>query len=46
MRALFTQEANNEAEKLIYAKTNMLKADGSPSRGLSKIGKECVMRII
>lgn len=43
MRAVFTQEANNEAEKLIWAKTNMLNADGSVSRGLSKIDKECVL---
>lgn len=46
MRALFSQEANDEAERLIYSKTNMLTADGSVSRGLSKIGKECVMRFI
>ena len=43
MRAVFTQEANDEAEKLIYAKTNMLNATGAVSRGLSKIGKDCVM---
>ena len=43
MRALFTKEANDEAEKLIWAKTNMLNAQGEPSRGLSKIGKECVL---
>ena len=43
MRALFTQEANDEAERLIWAKTNMLNPDGSTSRGLSKIDKECTM---
>ena len=43
MRALFTQEANDEAERLIWAKTNMLNASGGVSRGLSKISKECVM---
>ena len=43
MRALFTQEANQEAEKLVWSKTNMLNAKGELSRGLSKIGKECVM---
>ena len=43
MRAVFTQEANQEAERLIWAKTNMLNAKGEPARGLSKIGKECVM---
>ena len=43
MRALFTQEANQEAEKLVWAKTNMLNAKGELSRGLSKIGKECIL---
>lgn len=43
MRGLFTQEANNEAEQLVWAKTNMLNAKGELSRGLSKISKECVM---
>lgn len=43
MRALFTQEANREANDLVWAKTNMLNAKGELSRGLSKIGKECVM---
>ena len=43
MRAVFTKEANDEAEKLIWAKTNVLNAQGQLSRGLSKIGKECVL---
>lgn len=43
MRAVFSQEANAEAERLIWSKTNMLNATGNVSRGLSKIGKECVM---
>lgn len=43
MRAVFTQEANAEAERLIWNKTNMLRADGSLSRGLSNIGKECIL---
>ena len=46
MRAVFTQEANAEAEKLIWSKTNILNAAGGPARGLSKIGKDCVMRTI
>lgn len=43
MRALFSQEANDEAEKLIMAKTNFFNPDGSLSRGLDLIGKECTM---
>ena len=43
MRAVFTQEANVEAEKLIWAKTNMLNAKGEVSRGLAEIEKECVI---
>lgn len=43
MRAVFSQEANAEADRLIWAKTNMLNAEGQISRGLSKVGKECVM---
>lgn len=43
MRALFTQEANQEAENLVWAKTNMLNAKGQLSRGLSNIGKECIL---
>lgn len=45
MRSLFTQEANNEAEKLIYSKTNLFNAKGELSRGLSKIGKEAVIAL-
>ena len=43
MRGVFTQEANAEAEKLIWAKTNMLNAKGEVSRGIAKIGKDCVL---
>lgn len=43
MKSVFTQEANEEAERLIWAKTNMLKADGSVARGLEKISKECII---
>lgn len=43
MRGVFTQEANAEAEKLIWAKTNMLNAKGEVARGLAKVGKEAVM---
>jgi hypothetical protein len=45
MRGLFTKEANDEAERLIYAKSNLLGADGSPIRGLTKIGKEAVVSL-
>jgi hypothetical protein len=43
MRGVFTKEANAEADKLIYSKSNMLTANGSSSRGLVKIGKDAVM---
>ncbi len=43
MKSLFSKEANEEAERLIYSKTNILKADGKVSRSLADIGKECVM---
>lgn len=46
LRGLFTQEANHEAKELIWSKTNMFNAKGNVSRGISKISKECVMRII
>jgi len=43
LRGVFTKEANDEAERLCFAKSNMLNASGGPSRGLAKIGKEAVM---
>lgn len=43
MRGVFTQEANIEADKLIYSKTNLLNASGGPSRAISKIGKEAAV---
>ena len=43
MRGVFTQEANDEAEKLVWSKTNFLDAEGKPSRSLSGIGKELVI---
>jgi len=45
MRGVFTKEANAEAEKLIYAKSNILTVNGSSSRGISKIGKDAVMAL-
>jgi DNA-directed RNA polymerase beta' subunit len=45
MRGVFTKEANAEAEKLIYAKSNILTANGSTSRGISKIGKDAIMAL-
>lgn len=44
-RALFTKEANKEAENLIWKKTNFFFSDGSLSRGISKIGKDCTMSL-
>lgn len=43
LRGVYTKEANQEADKLIFAKSNILEASGSPGRGLSKIGKEAVV---
>ena len=43
MKSVFSKEANEEAERLIYSKTNILKADGKVSRSLADIGKDCVM---
>jgi len=42
-KPVFSKEANDEAEKLIWKKTNLFNASGTVSRGLSKISKECVM---
>jgi hypothetical protein len=32
---LFTQEANEEAKKLLNSKTALVRADGSPARSIS-----------
>ena len=37
MRAVFSQEANAEAEKLVYSKSNILSANGDPARSLKEI---------
>ena len=42
-RALFTKEANAEAEKLVWKKSNFFFSDGSLSRGITKIDKDCIM---
>lgn len=44
-RALFTKEANAEAEKLIWKKSNFFFSDGSLSRGITKIGRDCTMSL-
>ena len=43
LRAVFSQEANYEVDKKIWAKTNMIGPTGKVTRGLSKISKECVL---
>lgn len=43
MRAIFSQEANNEVDKLVWSKTNMLGPTGKTTRALSEISKECVL---
>ena len=45
LKGLFTKEANLEAEKLIYSKSNILNASGGGSRGITKIGKEAIMTL-
>lgn len=44
-KPVFSKEANEEAERLIYKKTNLLNASGEASRGLTQIGKDCVLGI-
>lgn len=43
MKPIFTKEANAEADRLIFAKSNFLIADGKLSRTLQNTGKEYVM---
>ena len=45
LRGLFSIQANDEAAKLIEAKSNLLNPDGSPSRRLSFIGKDAVVTL-
>jgi DNA-directed RNA polymerase beta' subunit len=45
LKGLFTKEANAEAERLIYSKSNILNASGGGSRGITKIGKEAVLAL-
>lgn len=46
MRAVFTQEANAEADKLIWSKTNMLNATGEVSRRIKQNWKRLCDGII
>lgn len=43
MRGVYSKEANAEAEKLIFSKTNILSTNGMSSRGITKIGKEALV---
>ena len=43
IRGVFTQEANTEADQLVFSKRNFLNAKGELTRAPSKIGKECVL---
>ena len=45
IKPVFTKEANAEAERLIFAKTNLLTADGGLARSLGNIGKEEVISL-
>ena len=42
-KGLFSKEANAEAEKMIWRKSNFFFTDGSLSRGISKIEKDCTI---
>lgn len=41
LKSVFSKEANAEAERLIWSKTNMLNARGELSRSITAIGKDC-----
>jgi hypothetical protein len=43
LRGVFTKEANAEADKMIYSKSNILTANGSTSRGLGKIARDAAI---
>jgi hypothetical protein len=45
MRGVFSKEANEEAAKLIFAKSNMLDASGGPARGIKHISKEALISL-
>jgi len=45
MRGVFSKEANQEAKRLIFAKSNFLGASGEPTRGINAIGKEASMAL-
>jgi hypothetical protein len=44
-RMCFSKEANSEAERLTFAKTNILGPSGELMRSLSKIEKDCMIAI-
>jgi len=43
MRAVFSKEANDEADRLIWAKSNYFTPKGELSRGVAKIGKDAIL---
>jgi hypothetical protein len=45
MKSVFTKEANDEADRLAYAKTNVLGASGRYARGISLIGREATITL-
>lgn len=45
LKSVFTKEANDEADRLAYAKTNFLGATGQPSRAISKIDREVMLSL-
>lgn len=44
-RMIFTKEANAEAEKLVWNKTNFFNANGKLTRGITGVGKDCVLSL-
>ena len=44
-RGLFTKEANAEAERMVWQKSNFFGADGKLSRGLTGVGTDCLIAL-
>ena len=45
MKPVFSKEANAEADRLIFAKSNFLTVQGKPVRSIAEIGKDAVMSL-
>ena len=45
LKGVFSKEANAEADRLIYAKSNFLNVTGGPLRSISKVEKDATMAL-